>query len=140
MQKEDRPAARRIRATGVPILCFFVTFSMFRFVLFLGYVPSTSMEPTIPAGSWIVADRTAYWFSQPQKGEVVVFRHAGSCMVKRVAAIAGDMVSHNGPPLTVPEGYVYVVGDNLAASIDSRCWAVPYVSERQIVAKYTPHY
>ena len=36
-------------------------------------VPTGSMENTIMAGDRILALRTSYWFSDPERGDVVVF-------------------------------------------------------------------
>ena len=41
----------------------------------LGYVPTGSMEPTLKAGSMILGLRC---FDEPQKGDIVVFRHEDS--------------------------------------------------------------
>ena len=45
---------KTIRFLSIPLLCGLGVFLLFRFVLFLGYVPSASMEPTIPTDSLIV--------------------------------------------------------------------------------------
>ena len=104
-------------------------------------VAGDSMSPTLTSGQEIEVDTDA----PVQAGSVVGFeepegwRHPGRVAVKRVAAAAGDVVSLHGGGLwvngrmvaalpgscvsggeaTVPDGGVFVVGDNRAVSRDS---------------------
>lgn len=109
----------------VPVLALLGTCLLFQFVLFIGYVPSESMEPTLKKGSIIVGSRL---FGELNVGDIIVFRHEGKLMVKRIAAIEGDMVEYKGQQLTVPKGYLYVLGDNAENSNDSRKWNAPFVA------------
>ena len=74
---------------SVPLLCGLGVFILFRFVLFLGYVPSASMEPTISTDSLIIGNRL---YGELQRGDIVIFERNGTCLVKRIAAIPGDIV------------------------------------------------
>lgn len=65
----------------------------------------------------------------------MIFRHAGKLLVKRIVAVGGGQIEHNGTSLTVPEGCYYVLGDNAECSWDSRHWEEPFVEEDEIVAK-----
>ena len=64
---------------------------------------------------------------------------SGKLLVKRIAAMEGDMVKKNGVSMMVPEGCYYVLGDNADNSYDSRFWEEPFVGEGDMVAKVVLH-
>ena len=112
-----------------------LTMVLFRTVLMIGIVPSSSMEPLIPKGSFILANRTAYWWATPGVGDVIVFRRNGRLLVKRVAAIGGETVIHATERVSVPDGHLFVLGDNQAASVDSADWDDPFVAAGNVIGK-----
>ena len=138
---------KRVRWAILPILLCVGVWGLFRTVLFVGIVPSSSMEPAIPAGSVILGSRI---FSELGRGDIIVFRHEGKTLVKRVVAVPGDTVylddrdgsftvNRETPNatriLTVPENCFFVVGDNRRNSLDSRVWEVPFVSGGTVIAR-----
>ena len=58
----------------------------------LGIVDGHSMSPTMRDGQPYLLDRATYLVRPAKRGDVLVFDHAGSTYVKRVAATAGDTV------------------------------------------------
>lgn len=107
------------------------TVLLFRFVFFVGYVPTESMEPTIPKGSYILGCRI---FGELKVGGIIVFEHEGKQLVKRISAVGSDVVEHKGQQLTVPEGCFYVLGDNKRNSLDSRYWEDPFAERCDVIA------
>ena len=90
------------------------------------------MEPTLKTDSLLFGIRIV---DSIEVGDIIVFRHDEKLLVKRVAAVGGDMIEHNGQTLAVPKNHFYVLGDNTGHSYDSRYWAEPFVKSKDIVAK-----
>ena len=116
----------------VPAIAMLLTLILLKCVFLIGYVPTESMEPTLERGSYIIGCRI---YSSMETGDIIIFRHDGKLLVKRIVAVGGDTVEKNGISMTVPEGCYYVLGDNADNSYDSRYWENPFVKEEDVVAK-----
>ena len=137
---------KRVRPWCVPVSVTLLFYLILQFVVLIGYVPSASMEPTLPKDSFIFGLRI---FNEPQVGDIIVFEKDGVLQVKRVAAGPGDVIdlrelqymsSHpiptwEDPIITVPADCYFVLGDNTQNSLDSRYWEDPFISRKAIVAK-----
>lgn len=132
------------------------------------YVPTGSMRPTIGIGDRLLGCKFLYWFTDPKEGDIVVFEpppqaHADVArFVKRIVATEGEMVEvKNGvlyingeprqepyastplyrlPPIKVPPGEVFVLGDNRNNSADGHVWGfLPKTNiEARIVFRFWP--
>lgn len=123
---------RKLKWLILPVLVFGITFCLFRFVLIIGYVPSASMEPTLKEKSYILGLRI---HGDLEVGDIIIFEHNDNTMVKRIAAIGGQTIEVDGKTYNVPEGSVFVLGDNAENSFDSRYWENPFVDKNKIIAK-----
>ena len=112
------------------------------------------MEPTLHNGERVLTEKLSYKFSTPNRGDIIVLKRPGRPFIKRIIAIEGDTlwisegdVYLNGEvldepyikeatkgtwgPYTVPEGKVFVMGDNRNNSDDSRI-SVGYLDVKDI--------
>ncbi len=127
-----RPAARNCFLVIALLVFLFLVFFFFNFQQVV--VVGASMEPTFEDGQRILVCKALWLVGPVKKGDVVVIRFGapGEYLVKRVAWVEGEGVDvsipppdqwdffRQGRPYVVPSGQVYVLGDNLAASEDSR--------------------
>ncbi len=121
-----------IRPFVIPIVITLTVLFLFHYTFMLGYVPSSSMEPTLEAGSLILGLRHQTDFD---KGDIIIFKHQNSYLVKRIAAVPGDYVQHKGETIEVPADHYYMLGDNQDESYDSRYWDDPFISAEDVIAK-----
>lgn len=139
------------------LLAFALATGIRTFVVQPYVIPTGSMIPTIGIGERVLANKFIYRFSEPQVGDVVVFDDpTGSVptLIKRVIAVGGQTLdirdgavyvddvkldepyTHDKPtepgdvllPITIPEGEVWLMGDNRPNSHDARWFGSQPVS------------
>jgi signal peptidase I len=139
------------------VLAFFIRY----FIIELYMVEGPSMRPTLVNSERLVVNKFIYRFKAPERGDVLVFRYPRDTsrdFIKRVIAVPGDTIELkdgrvflNGqlqnetyilertrgsyPLSTVPEGHVFVMGDNRNNSEDSRFKDVGFVPYSLIKGK-----
>ena len=149
------------------IACIVVTILLtefiLNFVIINANIPSGSMENTIMTNDKLIALRTSYWFNDPKRGDIIIFKYPDDeteWFIKRVIALPGETVLVkdgkvyiNGSkkalsepyikeepvedfgPYTVPKNGYFVMGDNRNNSNDAREWDIHYVSRDEILGK-----
>jgi len=109
-------------------------------------VEGQSMEPNLHPNQRLIIEKVSYRFDMPERGDIVVLKLPGrrsEPLIKRVIGLPGETVEIHGgqvfingkplkepylrtrtygdmPPRKVPEGCIFVLGDNRNASNDSR--------------------
>jgi signal peptidase I len=116
------------------------------------YIPSESMYPTLTKGDRLVVEKISYRSYPPRRGDIVVFAppmelgyRKEQAFIKRIIATEGQTVAVNNgmvyvddrllkeeyvaeppaytlPTVSVPQGTVFVMGDNRNNSNDSHIW------------------
>lgn len=123
---------KKIKPFLAPIIITLLILIVFHFILMFGYIPSESMEPTLEAGNFMLGLRL---YGDLKVNDIIIFKHDGAYIVKRIAAVENDIIVHNGQTETVPANCFYVLGDNQSNSYDSRYWQNPYVKLEDVMAK-----
>lgn len=127
-------------------------------LLILVQVNGVSMVPTLEKDEIIFLRQT----KEVEKGDVIGFYYGGRVLLKRAIAGGGDYIEIDNEgnvyvndkkleepylmgqslgkceldfPYQVPEGMLFVLGDNRAVSMDSRIKAIGCVEKDQIVGK-----
>jgi signal peptidase I len=94
----------------VVIVALVLALGVRAFVIQTFYIPSGSMEPTLNIGDRILVFKGAYLFTDPKRGDVVVFKappseHCGgqavSDLVKRIIAVPGDTIYSKGNTILI---------------------------------------
>lgn len=126
-----------------------VALLLIHFVVRSFYIPSESMLPTLKVNDFILVNQIIYDFTDPVRGDVVVFHPPSTYtgpntdLIKRVIGVEHDKIEvrdghlylndilvresflaepMNGPfgPEVVKPGHLFVMGDNRNSSRDSR--------------------
>lgn len=139
------------------VLAFFIRY----FIVELYMVEGPSMRPTLVNNERLVVNKFIYRFRPPERNDIIVFRYPrdpSRDFIKRVIGIPGDTIEIkdgrvfvNGQLLnetyilektrgsyslaTVPEGHIFVMGDNRNNSEDSRFKDVGFVSHDLVKGK-----
>ncbi|WP_294156930.1 signal peptidase I [uncultured Selenomonas sp.] len=143
------------------VVAVVLAFLIRQFIVELYIVDGPSMRPTLQSQERLVVNKFIYSLRAPEKGEILVFKYPrdqSRDFIKRVIATPGDTIEikdgrvyvndqmlNEGyilektrseyPKATVPDGTVFVMGDNRNNSEDSRFADVGFVPYSLIKGK-----
>ena len=92
------------------------------FMMDIMYVDGESMLPTYQEGQFVGVNKTAFWLTEPEVGDVVIARSLSSnkVVIKRLAGVPGTTITlRTGQEYTLKENDYFLRGDNRAISLDS---------------------
>ena len=162
-KKEKWTLKRFWKEWGEVVLILAAVYVVFKFIIQIAWVPSGSMETTLPTKSAMLGWQLPFVVSDPvpDRGDIVTFwnEELNKVLVKRVIGLPGDEISFSGgyvyvngeqleepylmaqgvtecdETFTVPEGCFFPLGDNRTGSFDARFWETPYIPVSAIQAK-----
>lgn len=123
--------------------------------------PTGSMEDTIMIGDRVTTLRTAYTFSNPKRGDIIVFPYPDNeeeDLIKRIIGLPGETIegkdgfvyidgekleedyvmselAEDFGPYEIPEDSYFMMGDNRSISFDARYWTNKFVHRDKIRGK-----
>ena len=143
------------------LIALVIAFVISYFIVELYLVDGPSMRPTLQSAERLVVNKFIYRFRAPERGEILVFRYPkdpSRDFIKRVIAVPGDTIEIKDgrvfvnqqlmnepyilsktrgdyPLTTIPEGHIFVMGDNRNNSEDSRFADVGFVPYELVKGK-----
>lgn len=156
---------RYFNSLVIPVIISVIAASIFSCFFGFNVISGKSMQNTLHDGQ--VTFYKKFNLNKVEKGDIVIFKnnyYGDSEIIKRVIAVAGDTIEIDGTEvilnnevlkesyvskknfkeesftgkITVPEGYVYVLGDNRDNSADSRVCGVVAIDD--LVGILVKHY
>lgn len=149
-------------AISTVVIAVVIAFMIKFFIVDNRVIPTSSMYPTIYEGDMLLVNKSAYYFRSPARGDIIVFKSAPEIsqkdLIKRVIGLPGEKVEVrdkqvfiNGKaleeyyineepqyvfgPVVVPEGFLFVLGDNRNQSYDGHQWPEPFLDQKKVKGK-----
>jgi signal peptidase I len=96
------------------VIVFSIAIFLFVYLLVLQphKIKGDSMQPNFPDGEYLITDKVTYRFSEPKRGDVVVFEAPGGNgeeFIKRIIGLPGEKVG-------IKDGKVFINSQHLAES------------------------
>jgi signal peptidase I len=111
VEKEEHPLAEIVRFSIIAIL---IVIPIRMFVAQPFIVSGASMDNTFSSGQYLIVDQLSYYFEQPQRGEVVIFRYPrdpSKFFIKRIIGLPGDTITIDDTVVKIsneanPQGFI----------------------------------
>ena len=159
-EKNNKQKSSLREMIEVIVTALVLAFLIKTFIVGNFWIPSESMVPTIEVNDKVIVTNFSYWFEEPERGDVIVFKYpldTKKDYIKRCIGLPGETIEFrdsklyvNGQlvaepylpeglvfedygPIEVPEGQYFMCGDNRNHSSDSRVWG--FVEKRLIIGK-----
>ncbi len=123
MKKKMEAVKRIIETIKEPVLAALVAIVLIpSFIITNTKVPTQSMMPAINPGDHLIVSRLPYYYRDPVRGEIIVFKYNKDFLIKRIIAVPGDEID-------VKDNRVYINGElfdetaYLAESIETYLYA-----------------
>lgn len=109
--REEHPLAEIIRFA---IIALIIVVPVRMFIAQPFIVSGASMEDTFHSGEYLIVDQLSYYFEEPERGDVVIFRYPrdpSKFFIKRLIGVPGDTLTIEGNIVTItnethPDGMV----------------------------------
>lgn len=110
LEAAEHPLAEIVRFSLIAIL---IVVPIRFFIAQPFIVSGASMEPNFHSGEYLIVDQVSYYFNQPSRGEVIIFKYPrdpSKYFIKRVVGEPGDTVTIENGVITIqneayPDGF-----------------------------------
>ncbi|MEN6595631.1 MAG: signal peptidase I [Clostridiaceae bacterium] len=147
--------ARRLGWLFSALVTLFALSVVFLIWLLPTRIVDDSMSPALESGEVVLCDRLAKYVSEPERGDIILFQTPDGVFIKRIVGLPGesvelvdghvfidsrpldesayvDVYAGDMAPVVVPEGTVFVLGDNREQMYDSRLESVGCIAFEDI--------
>lgn len=110
VERTEHPLTEIVRFSIIAIL---IVIPIRLFIAQPFIVSGASMDETFHSGEYLIVDQVSYYFEQPARGDVVIFRYPrdpSKFFIKRVIGVPGDTITIENSQVTItneeyPEGF-----------------------------------
>lgn len=163
-KKADKRAF--ILECGIYLFLLLGVFFIVQKCIMISVIMSESMVGSLNVGDVVFYNRFSYVRNEVERGDIIIYfnESEGKMFTKRVIGIGGDHIEFKNGDVyinnllvdesaylsdeietncskvfDVPQGCVFLMGDNRENSFDSRFFLEPYLEEEKIIGKYLGH-